>query len=116
MGDISHLKPTHCHCQSGSDSHLDVKRFNRRGEDCTSFDLDLYNIKLTRQTSDNFFGCPLPTVESLTDIDTNLMSGTPKEDLSDETYRLLLDFCLASTANRSHHVALHDFARGVLKV
>jgi hypothetical protein len=91
MRDISHLKPT----ELGSDLHpkpsSNIKRFAKRGNNWTIFDIDLYNIKLTYQTSDNFFGCPLPTIESLMDIDTNLMSGTPMEDLSDETYRLILD-------------------------
>lgn len=87
------------------------------GSDWTANDLLAYNIRVSSQSPDNFYGQPLPTVASLSRLDPNLISGTlDMQGLSDETYRLSQYLDLASKANSGQESAIHDFAREILRV
>jgi len=75
-----------------------------------------YNIRVSSQSPDQFYGQPLPTVEGLSGIDSNLLSGTlDTQGLSDETYRLLQYLDLASGAYSGQESAIEDFAREILR-
>ena len=89
----------------------------KSGNDWTKNDLLAYNIKITSQTPDKFYGTPLPTVAGLSTLDPHLVSGTlDTQGLSDETYRLLQYLDLASKANAGQESAIDDFAREILRV
>jgi len=90
-------------------------RSAKSGNDWTTNDLLAYNIRVSSQTPDKFYGQPLPTVASLSSLDPNLLSGTlGTQGLSDETYRLLRYLDLASRANSGQESAVNDFAREIL--
>jgi hypothetical protein len=76
-----------------------------------------YNIRVvSSQSPDQFYRQPLPTVESLSSFDPNLLSGTLcTPGLSDETYRLLQYLDLASRANSDQESAIDDFAKEILR-
>ncbi len=81
-------------------------RSAKSGSDWITNDLLTYNIRVSSQSPNQFYGQPLPTVESLSSIDHNLLSGTlGTKGLSDETYRLLQYFDLASRANSGQELA-----------
>jgi hypothetical protein len=95
----------------------DLIRSAKSGSDWTTNELRAYNIKVSAQSPDKFYGQPLPTVASLTSLDPNLVSGTlGMQGLSDETYRLLQYLDLASRANAGQESAVDDFAREILRV
>ena len=80
----------------------------------SSHDLMSYAVS---QSPDNFYGTPLPTLASLSGLDSNLLSGTlSTQGLSDETHRLLQYLDLASRANPGQESAIHDFMREILRV
>ncbi|KAF8224599.1 hypothetical protein L208DRAFT_1409990 [Tricholoma matsutake] len=92
-------------------------RSAKSGSDWTAHDLLAYNIKVSPQSPDRFYGTPLPTVASLSKIDPDLLSGTlSTQGLSDETYRLLQYLDLASRANAGQESVIYDFAREILRV
>jgi hypothetical protein len=91
-------------------------RSAKSGSDWTTNDLMAYNIRVSSRSPDNFYDQPLPTVESLSSLDPNLLSGTlGTQGLSDETYRLLQYVDLASRANSGQESAIDDFAREILR-
>jgi hypothetical protein len=91
-------------------------RSAKSGSDWTTNDLLAYNIRVSSQSPDEFYGQPLPTVASLSSLDPNLLSGTlGTQGLSDETYRLLQYLDLASRANSGQESAIDDFAREILR-
>jgi len=91
-------------------------RSAKSGSDWTTNDLLAYNISVSSQSPNNFYGQPLPTVESLSSLDPNLLSGTlDTQGLSDGTYRLLQYLDLASRANSGQESAIDDFAREILR-
>ena len=91
-------------------------RSSKSGCDWTTNDLMAYNIRVSSQSPDNFYGQPLKTVESLSNLDPNLLSGTlGTQGLSDKTYRLLQYVDLASRANSGQESAIDDFASEILR-
>jgi hypothetical protein len=91
-------------------------RYPRLGNDWTMNDLATYNIRISSQTPDMFYGQSLPTIASLSSLDPNLLSGTlDTEGLPDETYRLLQYLDLASGANSGQDSVVDDFAREILR-
>jgi hypothetical protein len=91
-------------------------RIAKSGSDWTTNELLAYNIRVSSQSPDSFYGQPLPTVASLSSLDPNLLSGTlGTQGLSDETYRLLQYLDLASRANSGQESAINDFAREILR-
>ena len=92
-------------------------RSAKSGNDWTTNDLLAYNIKVSSQSPDKFYGQSLPTVESLSSsIDPNLLTGTlGTKGLSDETYRLLQYLDLASKANAGQESAVDDVAKEILR-
>ena len=92
-------------------------RSAKSGSDWTTNDLLAYNIRVSSQIPDKFYGIPLPTVADLSTLDRHLVSGTlSTQGLSDETYRLLQYLDLASRANVGQESAVDDFAREILRV
>jgi hypothetical protein len=108
------------HCQtSGPITELyrqpmaNLIRSAKSANDWTVCDLLAYNIRVSSQSPDSFYGQPLPTVASL---NSYLLSGTlSTQGLSDEMYRLLQYLDLASRANPGQESAIHDFAREILR-
>ena len=95
----------------------DGTRSARSGSDWTMKELLDYNIKITLESPDTFYGKPLPTVESLCTLDPHLFSGTfETQGLSDETYRVLQYLYLASEPNLGQDSAIHDFAKEIMRV
>jgi hypothetical protein len=95
----------------------DSTRSPKSGCDWTLNELIGYNIKITPQSPDTFYGTPLPTLESLTTLDPHLFSGTLEtQGLSDETYRVLQYLFLASEPNLGQDSAIHDFVKEILRV
>jgi len=93
----------------------DLIRTAKSGSDWTTNNLWDYNIRVSSQSADQFYGQPLPTVESLSSIDPNLLSGTiGTRGLSNETYRLLQYFDLASRANSGQESVIDDFVKEIL--
>jgi hypothetical protein len=91
-------------------------RSAKSGSDWTRNDLLAYNIKISPQPPDQFYGQPLPAVESLNSFDPNLLSATlGTQGLSDETFRLLQYLDLASRANSGQESAVDDFAKEILR-
>ena len=91
-------------------------RSAKSGNDWTTNDLLAYNIKVSSQSPDKFYGQPLPPVESLSSIDPNLLAGTlGTQGVSDETYRLLQYLDLASKANAGQDSAVDDVAKEILR-
>jgi hypothetical protein len=94
-----------------------IIRSAKSGSDWTTNDLLAYNIRVSSQSPDEFYGVPLPTGADLSTLDPHLVSGTlSTEGLSDETQRLLLYLDLASRANAGQESAIDDFAREILRV
>jgi hypothetical protein len=92
-------------------------RSAKSGSDWTTNDLLAYNIRVSSQSPDQFYGQPLPTAESLGNIDPSLLSGTlGTQGLSDETYRLLQYLDMSSRANSGQESAVDDFAKEILRV
>jgi hypothetical protein len=89
----------------------------KSGSDWTTNDLLLFKIRVSApQSPEEFYGQPLPTVASLSGLDSNLLFGTlGTQGLSDETYRLLQYLDLASKANSGQESAVHDFTREILR-
>jgi hypothetical protein len=84
----------------------------KSGSDWITNDLLAYNIRVSSQSPEQFYGQPFPTVENLSSIDPNLLSGTlGTQGLSVETYRLLQYLDLASRANPGQQSAFDEFAR-----
>lgn len=93
-----------------------IIRSAKSGSDWTANDLLAYNIRVSSQSPDNFYGIPLPPA-GLSNLDPYLVSGTlSTQGLSDETYRLLQYLDLASRANAGHESAVNDFTREILRV
>lgn len=89
-------------------------RYAKSGSDWTMNDLLAYNISVSSQSPDDFYGQPLQTVASLNNIDPNLFSGTlGTQGLSDETFRLLQ--CLDLARNSGQESAVRDFAKEILR-
>jgi hypothetical protein len=92
-------------------------RSAKSGSDWTMNDLLSYNIRVSSQSPDRFYGAPLPTVSGLSSLNPHLLSGTlSTAGLSDETYRLLQYLDLATRANAGQEPAIDDFAREILRV
>ena len=88
-------------------------RSAKSGGDWTANDLLAYNIIVSAQTSEEFYGRPLPPITSL---DPNLLFGTlSTPGLSDETYRFLQHLDLVSRPNLDQESAIHDFTRQMLR-
>ncbi|KAG5645736.1 hypothetical protein DXG03_005432 [Asterophora parasitica] len=95
----------------------DLIRSAKSGSDWTEHDLRGYNITVSPQRAENFYGISLPTVADLSTFDPHLVSSTlSTQGLSDETYRLLQYLDLAFKANPGQESAIHDFAREILRV
>jgi hypothetical protein len=94
-----------------------TRYYPKSGSDWTTSDLVAYNISVSSQTPDKFYGQSLPTIASLSSsLDPNLLSGTLDTDgLSDETYRLLQYIDLASGANLGQMTVVDDFVREILR-
>ena len=92
-------------------------RSAKSGSDWTTNELQAYNIRVSAQSPDTFYGRPLPTVADLNTLDPHLVSGTlTTEGISDETYRLLQYLDLASKANAGQESAIDDVAKEILRV
>jgi hypothetical protein len=92
-------------------------RSAKSGSDWTANDLQTYNIKVSSQSPDSFYGTPLPATTDLSSLDPHLVSGTlSTPGLSDETFRLLQYLDLASRANAGQESAIDDFAREILRM
>jgi hypothetical protein len=93
-----------------------IIRSAKSGSDWTTNELLAYDIRVSSQSPDKFYGTPLPTVAGLSTLDPHLVSGTlSTQGLSDETYRLLQYLDLASRANVGQESAIDDFAREILR-
>ncbi|KAF8476649.1 hypothetical protein DFH94DRAFT_672287 [Russula ochroleuca] len=91
-------------------------RSAKDGKDWTSNELLAYNITVSYESPDTFYGMPLPTVESL-GLDPNLLSGSTLDDergISEDTFRLLRHLEFASTMNSNQASSLVDFTREIL--
>jgi len=91
-------------------------RIAKSSSEWTAKDMLAYNIRVSSQSPEMFYGQPLPTdfatISRHIGIDPNLLSGTPgTQGLSNETYRLLRYLDLASRPIW----AVHDFAREILR-
>ncbi|KAF8815663.1 hypothetical protein BYT27DRAFT_7230171 [Phlegmacium glaucopus] len=83
----------------------------------TSNDLVSYNIRVSSQSPNKFYGQPLPTVASLSNLDPNLLSSTlDTQGLSDETDRLLQYLYMASRENPGQDSSVTDFVREILRM
>src|ERR1700733_16115501 len=93
-----------------------IIRSAKSGSDWTTNELDAYNITVTSQSPEIFYGRPLPPLESLGWLDPNLFYATlDTEDVSDQTYRILQYLDLASKANAGQESAIDDVARDLLR-
>ena len=96
---------------------VDLIRSPKSSSDWTTHELLAYNIRVSSQTPDQFYGRPLPTATRLSSLDPHLLSGTlSTEGLSEETLRLLQYLDLASRANAGQDSAIADFASEILRV
>lgn len=91
-------------------------RSSKSGSKWTTHDLEAYNIRVSSQSPANFYGQPLPPVESLSSLDPNLLSGTlHTQGVSEETYRVLEYLDLAARRNSSQESAIDDVAKEILR-
>lgn len=94
-----------------------LNRSPKSANDWTQNDLLAYNIVVCSQSPDKFYGQPLPTVATLSNLDPYLLSGTlGMQGLSRQTYRLLQYIDYASRANSDQESAIDDFMKEVLRV
>jgi hypothetical protein len=92
-------------------------RSAKSGGDWTKYDLLAYNIGVSSQSPDQFYGSPLPPSASLHGFDRDLLTGTlDTQGLSDGTFRMLQYLDLASKANIGQEPAIDDFSREILRV
>lgn len=93
-------------------SHI---RYAKSASKWTSSDLLAYNIRVSSQSPEDFYGQPLPAVESLSSLDPNLLSGTIHiQGLSEERCRFLGYLYLASRANSNQQSAVDDLTKEIL--
>ena len=92
-------------------------RSAKSGSEWTVNDLLAYNITVSSQSPEIFYGQPLPPVKNLSKLDPYLISGTlGTRGLSGETRRVLRYLDLASRTDLSQETAILDFAREILRV
>ena len=92
-------------------------RSAKSGSEWTTNDLLAYNIIVSSQSPEIFYGQPLPPTESLSRLDPYLISGTlGTRGLSDETRRILQYLGLASRVDLGQESAVHGFTREILRV
>ncbi|RDB22092.1 hypothetical protein Hypma_011101 [Hypsizygus marmoreus] len=91
-------------------------RSAKSGSDWTSNDLAAYNIRVRRQSAEDFFGYKPDTIPDTVDPAFLTARVPPTEDLSDATYRLLQYLDLANNANSGQESAIHDFAKELLRL
>jgi len=91
-------------------------RSAKSGSDWTENELLAYNIKVSRQESQQFFGRELGSIDHL---DPNLLSTVKPSiatHLAKETYRFLTYLDLASHANVGQESATDDFGKNLLEI
>jgi hypothetical protein len=92
-------------------------RSAKSGSEWTTNDLLAYNITVSSQPPEIFYGQPLPPTENLNKLDPYLISSTlGTRGLSDETLRILRYLDLASRVDLGQESAVHDFTREILRV
>jgi hypothetical protein len=81
----------------------------------TESELVAYGISVTEQSPEDFHGTPLPAIESISNLDPHLVSGTlSTQGLSDRTLLLLHHLDLASGRQARDESAVDDFAKEML--
>ncbi|KAM6502553.1 hypothetical protein JOM56_002530 [Amanita muscaria] len=94
-----------------------LTRSPKSANDWTRNDLRAYNIVVSSQSPDEFYGQPLPTVAALSNLDPYLLSATlDTQGLSIETYRLLQYIDHASRANTGQESTINDFMKEILRL
>lgn len=92
-------------------------RSPKSGSDWNLNELQAYNITVSTESPDIFYGMPLPTTESLSSLDAHIVSGTLNtQGLSDETYRLMQYMDLASKPSAGQDSAILEFTKEFLRV
>ncbi|KAM6502557.1 hypothetical protein JOM56_002534 [Amanita muscaria] len=91
----------------------DLIRSPKSGSDWTANELLAYNIKVSPQSPDSFYGQPLPTLSGESGLEPHFLSGTlSTQGLSDSTHRLLS--CLDLASKGKSESAVDDFGKDIL--